>query len=177
MKWYALFSQSGTEIVEISNRLCRWPDQIITNQKDDNRINKQIDRSKLNTIRETLTDDVYRSFLGDSTDKIVTLNGWLRIVPPSICEDYTIYNGHPGLITKYPQLKGKDPQEKAVRLGLKTSGSVIHEVVAEVDAGEILVSQEVSIEGLDTVETIKKLHNISVNLWVKFLQKKLQQTI
>lgn len=119
MKWYALFSQSGTEIVEISNRLCRWPDQIITNQKDDNRINKQIDRSKLNTIRETLTDDVYKSFLGDSTDKIVTLNGWLRIVPPSICEDYTIYNGHPGLITKYPQLKGKDPQEKAVRLGLK----------------------------------------------------------
>jgi folate-dependent phosphoribosylglycinamide formyltransferase PurN len=46
-------------------------------------------------------------------DAIVTLHGWLRVIPAYVCERSRIYNGHPGLITKYPELKGKDPQVRA----------------------------------------------------------------
>ena len=48
----------------------------------------------------------------DVDNTLITLNGWLRIVPPDKCAKYNIYNGHPGLITKYPELKGKDPQQR-----------------------------------------------------------------
>ena len=72
---------------------------------------------------------------------IVTLHGWLRIVPPYVCERSKIYNGHPGLITKYPELKGKDPQEKAFKLKHKTIGCVLHKVSAGVDEGKIVMEE------------------------------------
>ncbi len=31
-KWIAFFSKSGSEIAELSDRLGRWPDRIITNR-------------------------------------------------------------------------------------------------------------------------------------------------
>ena len=43
---------------------------------------------------------------------LITLHGYLRIIPENICKQCKhIYNGHPGLINMYPELKGKDPQE------------------------------------------------------------------
>ena len=94
-------------------------------------------------------------------------------MPGDICDEFDIYNGHPGLITKYPELKGKDPQEKAYRLGLHESGCVIHKAVAEVDSGEILREKVVSIEKLAPHDIMKILHKESINLWVDFLTEKL----
>lgn len=176
MKWVAFFSQSGSEIVEISERLGVYPDVVITNQQDQSKINKKINKTALIHVPSTPSADVYRSVLGDASDKIVTLNGWLRIIPSAICDEYTMYNGHPGLITKYPELKGKDPQKKAVHLSLPTSGAVIHEVTSVLDGGTVLASDEISIEDLDTNEVISRLHKISVNLWVTFLKQKLNTT-
>ena len=34
--WFALFSQTGTEIVEVASRLGKWPDYIFTDNKDKN---------------------------------------------------------------------------------------------------------------------------------------------
>jgi len=176
MRWYALFSQSGSEIVEISRQLDIYPDKLITNQTNISKINSKIKKDQLIFTPSPLNESVYNNILGDPDNKIITLNGWLRIIPPSICKRYTIYNGHPGLITKYPELKGKDPQAKAVNLKLPTSGSVIHEVTEGVDEGQILASKEVSIENLDTCAVINKLHNVSINLWVIFLKQKLNLT-
>ena len=83
---------------------------------------------------------------------------------------FEIYNGHPGLITQYPELKGKDPQQKAFDLGLESSGCVIHRVTEGVDEGEILRSRKVSIKGLEIGELFHILHSISVSLWVDFLK-------
>jgi phosphoribosylglycinamide formyltransferase-1 len=111
-----------------------------------------------------------RLVLGQFKDPIVTLHGWLRIMPPSICNQFEIYNGHPGLITRYPELKGKDPQQKAFDLGLETSGCVIHEVTEGVDEGRILRSREVSIRELEIEQLFHILHQISISLWVDFLK-------
>ena len=37
-----LFSQTGSEIVDISEKIGRWPDVIITNSQDYNKINNNI---------------------------------------------------------------------------------------------------------------------------------------
>ena len=88
-----------------------------------------------------------------------------------MCENYNIYNLHPGLITKYPFLKGFNPQEKAFNLKLPTSGSVIHKVTSELDGGEILKSIEVDIKNLTLEEVYSELHKASSQLWVDFLQE------
>ena len=98
------------------------------------------------------------------------MHGWLRIVPGEVCEKRRIINGHPGLITEYPELIGKDPQQKAIDLGLEYSGSILHEAIAEVDSGQVIAAQKVKIEGLTDNEVFSTLHETSVNLWVDFLK-------
>ena len=42
MKWVSLFSQTGSEVCEVSKRLNRWPDVCITNQQEISKINSEI---------------------------------------------------------------------------------------------------------------------------------------
>ena len=176
-KWIAFFSKSGSEIAELSDRLGRWPDLIITNRKSLDGCNPEIIKRKVVFIMNDPTEFNYINAINSfwSTDLFITLHGYMRVIPKKICETYEIYNGHPGLITKYPDLKGKDPQSKAYLKAYKTSGCVIHKVTAEVDDGEVLAEVEVPIGGtLDN--TISILHKNSIDLWEKFLREKLEVT-
>ena len=174
MRWVALFSQTGSEIVNISESIGRWPDLIITNRQSGYyNINSKImtnGRSHVVFTEKKPEVDRYLQLIREGS--FVTLHGWLRIIPPEVCEAYEIYNGHPGLITEYPELKGKDPQERAFEGKYKTAGSVIHEVVPEVDAGKILKEGEVDIEGKSLDEVYSTLHKVSTNLWIEFLKEK-----
>ena len=173
-RWVAFFSQSGSEINAVSKKLGFYPYMCITNKPSLDDVNVELrDNTTIVRTGKTLSVDDYKNLIGWSANTIVTLNGWLRIVPHAICETYTIYNGHPGLITKYPELKGKDPQQKAITLGLETSGCVIHRVIPEVDSGNIIAEEEVTIKGLESAAVFAKLHTTSVNLWVNFLKTEL----
>jgi folate-dependent phosphoribosylglycinamide formyltransferase PurN len=169
--WIALFSQTGSEIVEVSKLLNRWPDLIITNERPDHlrKIHPALE-SRVIFVENKPTEEELFSILSQYSDPVITLHGWLRIMPAVICNRFEIYNGHPGLITEYPELKGKDPQQKAFDLGLESSGCVIHEVTEGVDEGRILRSRKVSIKGLEIGELFHILHQISISLWVDFLK-------
>ena len=170
--WVAFFSQTGSEIVEVSNLLNRWPDIIVTNERPEHlrTIHPALEKRNLVFVENKPTEEELSMILGQCGNPLVTLHGWLRIMPAYICNRFEIYNGHPGLITKYPELKGKDPQEKAFNLGLETSGCVIHKVTEGVDEGQILSSREVSIRGLELPELFTILHRMSISLWVDFLK-------
>ena len=176
-KWIAFFSQTGNEIAEVSNHLGRWPDVIITNQRPARfrKINQEVLSKNIITLPNKPTVEDYRKVLAEAIGTntyVITLHGWLRVIPIEIIEEYsTIYNGHPGLITKYPQLKGKDPQMKAWNLDLNTSGCVIHQVTAGVDDGPIVRFKEVGIRNLPMEQMFQKLHNVSVDMWVNFLKR------
>jgi len=174
-KWIAFFSQTGTEIVQISEALGRWPDMIISNRRSDSArtINSGIPKDKIYYTSNSPEGYEYLHYLGQIKDPIITLHGWLRIVPEGICSKYEMYNGHPGLITKYPELKGKDPQFRAFEGGYNTAGCVIHRVTPGVDEGEVLMEKEIGIRLLDLNETFRKLHDTSVDMWVEFLKERL----
>ena len=121
---------------------------------------------------EKTLQSIFKQYSEDS-ELIITLHGWLRIMPPSICENFEIYNGHPGLITKYPELKGKDPQHKVIFGDYDTMGCVLHEVNSGVDEGKVLSSKEVSRKGLVGKDIFRILSNISQELWIDFLKVKL----
>jgi folate-dependent phosphoribosylglycinamide formyltransferase PurN len=97
--WEACYSSSGREIYEISKRLGRFPDRIITNQKD---ISKTIPEllavcekeniDFVQVINPTIED--YRElFLPES---LISLHGWSKILPAEICEENLVLNVHPG---------------------------------------------------------------------------------
>ena len=171
--WVALFSQTGSEIYNIAKRLRRHPDFILTNNTDYNTwhpglldLDSQPIISKHRDLMATLMNLPANTF--------VTLHGYLRILPPAIVEHLEIINGHPGDIIKYPELKGKDPQQKAIDLGLPSTGVVLHKAVAEVDAGEILKHTTRDIfAGTTTEQLILDLKALQLDLWCELLRERL----
>ena len=173
--WIAFFSQTGSEIVEVSKILGRWPDRIITNKRPDHlrKINQDIPLHLLMWTENKPELHEYDWLMRNFDNPIVTLHGWLRVVPEDTCRKYEIYNGHPGLITKYPELKGKDPQYRAWEGNYRSAGCVIHKVTAGVDEGEVLMERE-SIHGqLPKNDIFRILHDTSVKMWGEFLHNKL----
>jgi len=171
-RWIALFSQTGSEIVDISNKIGRWPDVIITNSHNYNKINHNIVTRgfiKIDPVQARTLNILHNyAQYGD----LITLNGWLRIVPPEICKMYTIVNGHPGLITRYPELKGYDPQKRfwVKRDKYEYYGSIVHEVTAEVDEGKILSFSEKKVDGTEE-EPFEILKNTSLDAWLDFFKQ------
>ena len=172
--WIAFFSQTGSEIADIAEKLGRWPDRIITNERPDHlrTIDPRIEKQGYFTWANKPTEEDYIATLEKYPNAIVTLHGWLRIVPPYVCERSNIYNGHPGLITKFPELKGKDPQVRAYEGKYKTIGCVLHKVSAGVDEGEIISEVEYSNDfQLELDEIFRILKDKSLTMWTQFLKK------
>lgn len=179
--WITFFSQTGAEINNLCNALGIYPDAVITNKQDTENINKdllstttfrehKLNRTVWYVLPQKPTAENYLQVLSAFDNPVITLHGYLRIIPKEVCEKYEIYNLHPGLIDKYPSLKGFNPQERAFVEGYKLAGCVIHKVVPEVDTGEILMSQGVDIEDLDLPGVYKALQGVAFDLWKSFFK-------
>jgi len=178
MNWIAFFSQTGSEILNISRRLNVYPNKIICNGGI-GKINKELIQEKpVIFTRSTPTVDDYFNLIGKGlyrNDTLITLHGWLRILPKEICEYYNnIFNLHPGLITEYPELKGKDPQIRAFEGNYKNIGVVLHKVIPEVDEGEIIIEKSMpnNCNSVDDIYNI--LHDMASDAWVDFLKNEQQ---
>jgi folate-dependent phosphoribosylglycinamide formyltransferase PurN len=177
MNWVAFFSYTGTDIYNVSKKLGRFPDRVITNNNPEGVNDHLIESVNINFIERSPSSDSYRKIIG-ATDTIVTLHGWMRIVPPDICKEYTIYNLHPGLISKYPELKGKDPQLKvynSVECNYTDVGVVIHRATEELDGGEIVVEKSVPNTFSSFKKMNNKLHQMGTDAWVSVLPDLLSQ--
>ena len=175
--WIAFFSQSGTELNNIIQHTGKIPAAIITNRQNDDGINIMLkqakDGGKLNWVTLPKNPELkdYKKALKPYMNPFITLHGYLRIIPREICKKYkNIFNLHPGLITEYPDLKGKDPQIRAVRAGYTTDGAVIHKVIPAVDEGEVVASHAINITGLSEETVISQLHSLGSIMWYQFLE-------
>jgi folate-dependent phosphoribosylglycinamide formyltransferase PurN len=172
MIWTALYSQTGSEIVKLSEAVNRIPDNIITDNDDSSKWHPSLRNVTVVPKKSRKDSAVLRELFGRSNDTLVTLHGWLNIVPEDICFEYIIYNGHPGLICLYPELKGKDPAERCWANIDKYNlvGSVVHRVIPEVDAGNIISTSYISSDKcISLEETITQLRTTSYNSWLKAL--------
>jgi phosphoribosylglycinamide formyltransferase len=107
--------------------------------------------------------------------------GWMHIVTPSFLTPIAaagikIINLHPALPGEFA---GAGAIERAWRAGreegLKRTGVMIHEVIAEVDAGEAIVTKEVELregEGLEELEG--RMHEIEHGLIVEGTRRALE---
>ncbi len=176
MKHIALFSQTGSEIGRLIDKNFE-PDVIYYDQPNPDLIDRSIDTETYAfKIPKTKVKNLnyLKELFGNPSECYITLHGWLHILPKEICELYEIYNGHPGYITKYPELKGKDPQKRAFENKEKYRfiGSVIHEVTPEVDEGKILY-HKCLLNAYSTEEAvIAACKRISLHIWIKFFEER-----
>ncbi len=174
--WIAFFSQTGGEIGTLILDLKHKPDLIVTNRSDISDIDILLKRSiedgsNIALIPNKPASSDYFNILDRYDNPLVTLHGYLRIIPYKVCEKYEMYNLHPGLITEYPELKGKDPQLRAYEGGYEKGGCVIHRVTADVDCGEIISSYPVDIKGCSLRRIYSDLKAAALILWKEFLTR------
>lgn len=174
--WITFFSQTGSEIYKLSKLLNRVPDKIITNKPltKSETINFDLFNEYFDVlyfVNSKPTVEEYFSIIPEGS--LVTMHGWLRIMPPEVCEKYEIYNLHPAPLVVYPHLKGKDPQIRIFEEGLAYSGNTIHKCIAELDAGPISAQNIIHVKDNTLDEIFVKTHEAATELWFDFLKNRL----
>jgi formyltetrahydrofolate-dependent phosphoribosylglycinamide formyltransferase len=106
---------------------------------------------------------------------LIVLAGWLHIFSPAFLHHFPgrVINLHPALPGAFPGLHAIERAFEAYRRGAITqSGCMIHHVIPEVDAGEVLVQEVVPIAPDDTLETFEaRMHAVEHRLIVATLQQ------
>ncbi len=101
---------------------------------------------------------------------LIVLAGWMRILSAAFLEHFPqrVINIHPALLpddgtgsiyttsdgTQIPVFRGLHAVKQALDAGVKVTGSCVHYVTPEVDAGPVICRQEVAIKEGDTEETL-----------------------
>lgn len=176
--WAAFISQTGSELVNISKELGILPGRVVTNNfkalPDENLqyfVRNGVTVSILQKNPSAI-DYITSPFL---SAKLITLHGYLRIIPAEFFKAYkgAIYNGHPALISEYPELKGLNMQESIV--GKKEQypriGSVIHEVTPILDDGKIVVSAAIPNTAINVEHAYALLRKTSLETWKYFFKE------
>jgi phosphoribosylglycinamide formyltransferase-1 len=99
---------------------------------------------------------------------LIILAGWMRILSAAFLEQFPqrVINIHPALLpddgagstyttsdgTQIPVFRGLHAVQQALDAGVKVTGSCVHFVTPEVDAGPVICREEVAIEVGDTEE-------------------------
>ncbi len=93
--------------------------------------------------REDLDRALCAAFRQEAVD-LVVMAGWMRIVTPVLIDAFPgrLVNLHPSLL---PSFRGPDGIGAALAAGVTLAGCTAHLVVAEVDAGPILVQAAVPV--------------------------------
>jgi folate-dependent phosphoribosylglycinamide formyltransferase PurN len=174
--WIAFFSQTGSELQNIITELGVKPDMICTNNPeywDLPVIQRNPEVHKV--FKSKWTEESYYDAINKISVKkepVITLHGWLKIIPKGVCDEYEIYNGHPALVDRHPELKGRDMQEAVINETTKypVIGSVIHQVIPEVDAGaieKVITVPNFRVYDRDVIYRV--LRDTSLRSWLEFL--------
>jgi phosphoribosylglycinamide formyltransferase-1 len=98
-------------------------------------------------------DSALQAILDQHRIELICLAGFMRLFTPEFTERWygRMLNIHPSLLPAFP---GLDPHGQALRAGVKTSGATVHFVIAETDAGPIVLQESVPVHPGDTAETL-----------------------
>lgn len=180
VKWYSLFSHTGKETESIW-RL--FDGQLHLEAAITNNIQYKGALPSVKTYLPTVINEWLMAPGNVEPGSIITLNGYMRIIPAEVLEylasiNCKVYNIHPAPIQYYPDLRGMDPQGRLYE-GLLDGryhciGAVIHEVDAGVDTGNII---HWKLELPATIRTkddlYDRLHAMGTEMWIEFFREEM----
>jgi phosphoribosylglycinamide formyltransferase 1 len=85
----------------------------------------------------------------------IMLCGYLKILPKSITDKFSIFNTHPSLLPKYGGMFGKNIHSTVLRNKDTETRVTVHKVTEVVDGGEIVAQKVVKILPKDTYLTLE----------------------
>ncbi len=115
-------------------------------------------------------DNALNAKLNDLQIDFVVLAGFMRILTPNFvsCWSGKMVNTHPSLL---PAFKGAHAVKDAIDYGVKITGTTVHWVSPDVDAGKIIAQDFVFIETEETEESLHaKIKQKEQILYPKVLQ-------
>ena len=119
-------------------------------------------------------ETVLATMLDERQVDYICLAGYMRIVGKVLLTRYEqrIVNIHPSLL---PSFKGAHAIQDAVEYGVKIFGATTHFVDETLDGGRIIDQGAVVYEGNDIEELTMLIHNIEHKLYVKTINKLINQ--
>jgi len=103
--------------------------------------------------------------------QLVCLAGFMRLLSPGFVEKWPrkMINIHPSLL---PKFKGAHAIRDALAAGEEVTGCTVHYVTAEMDAGEIILQEQVAIHPGDTLDTLaERIHAAEHRIYVQALRQ------
>lgn len=122
------------------------------------------------SVKEEFEQEIIRAIELEAIDLMV-LAGFMRILSPGFVSRFKgrIINIHPALL---PSFKGAHAIKDAFEYGVKVTGVTVHFVDEEMDHGPIILQKAISIDALDTLETLEaKIHKIEHKLYPEAISK------
>ncbi|MBE0447157.1 MAG: methionyl-tRNA formyltransferase [Actinobacteria bacterium] len=117
----------------------------------------------------TLKDEVFRIRVEELKPDIGVVFAYGKIIPQWLLDlpKRGIINVHPSLL---PRWRGAAPIQRPIMAGDEVTGVTVIQMVMELDAGDILLQQEVEIGPDDTAEAIGlRISDLAAELTVKIL--------
>ncbi len=102
---------------------------------------------------------------------LVVMAGFMRILSDWFVQQWQgrLINIHPSLLPAY---KGLDTHQRVLDAGEKQHGATVHWVIAELDAGEMIVQQSLEIQPGDTAATLaERVHAIEHIIYPQAVRK------
>jgi phosphoribosylglycinamide formyltransferase 1 len=98
-------------------------------------------------------ESALQSALDGKQVDLICLGGFMRLFTAEFVQRWhgRMLNIHPSLLPSFP---GLDPHGQALRAGVKISGATVHFVIAETDAGPIVMQGAVAVADDDTPDTL-----------------------
>lgn len=178
VKWYSLFSHTGSETAALQ-KLLEDDVKLVVAITNNSRYEGPLPCIKLTSAKAI--NEWLMAPGNIEPGSIVTLNGYMRIIPEEVINylhsiNCRLLNIHPAPIQMYPDLRGMDPQERLYE-GIQSDkyhyiGVVIHNVDAGVDTGSIVNwSIELADPNMTKDELYQHLHDIGTKLWLEVFQE------
>lgn len=185
--WYGLFSHTGKELealilsCDVDLRLSA----AITNNLN-YKGNIPILGCKLYTMSSThAVNWLLKQSHIIQDNSLITLNGYMGILPADVLRNLRergckVYNIHPAPIQFYPELRGKDPQERMYE-GIQKHeyayiGVVIHEVDEGVDTGKLVHwVLQLADPTMTKDELYARLHELGTQAWESFFRERMYE--
>lgn len=186
-KWYSLFSHTGSETkaLHLSEQVPMRLEAAITNNWDYSGDLASLDTKLYRLASKEDINWMLKQPHLVADDSLITLNGYMGIVPADVLENLhsrgcKVYNIHPAPIQQYPELRGKDPQERMYE-GIQNHeyrfiGVVIHEVDAGVDTGKIVHwILQLADPCMTKDELYERLHDLGTEAWESFFRERMYE--
>ncbi|MCD6288959.1 MAG: phosphoribosylglycinamide formyltransferase [Anaerolineae bacterium] len=106
---------------------------------------------------------------------LIVLAGWMHVLSPAFLDRFPdrVINLHPALPGQFPGTHAIQRAYEAFQRGeIDHTGVMMHYVVPEVDAGPVIVSEEVPIYPADTVDDLEaRIHEVEHRLIVEAIRR------